>query len=610
MRARYRFSQATGLLSISSFSSRLSPWALPFHLSKPSYPLEHHYQHRNRRSTENRPNKVFHASSMPESVLSVRFTSSAFFPFSLPSGSLFISLRLAHSTSATSSVSADKIPVSNTKLEGTECKAKGAGPQHLTPNNAPEEVESGATPSCDGVSTKNSPHYEASPLPAENRGGETRRRPTATPPPAEQPPPKRGPQLTEEQIKQLWKSNLEELYGEGNYAFFCALYKDLCEELKRELYTKPPTTFETRPSSVSSSISESTSMAFSSSAASPSNKTVRQGEEPERASWTVQYYPTTNSVVFDRPPLETSSTSGSSSSSSSSFFPNTTAASTIIQEAAASAHVWAYAKVNLTDPPKLNALLTFADWCPVEVFIERQGHILHFSVAANEGGMHMRNVRIYDATMALESPLALQQEAEDDILRRRKRHAGEQKRAGDGKRHRDTVEGEEDPASPASTPMEINDEGKEKGSLLKGDADSPLEATEISSAVSSSSSITPPPSLMIKDIFFGDPVAGPAAFETVRHWFYDGPCLWHLELDFQNELYDLLQDYGITLDWVRWASEWVFYYEHRVAVRWMCSVLLDLIPSDRQGPEEHFLTEEERALLDEPESDWVREPLS
>lgn len=598
MRAPYRFSQALGILSFSSCSGMLSLTPLFYfrksiHLVNHHYHQHHHYYPKGTQITT--PKEDLASSRKQKEIHSGFFTPSRFHSLSLLSDPVCTCKRLLHTHTPTSSLSFRKSTIHNgvesrrTESSVTGNLNAGYGCRSCKESEKPiftscRRGNSGRTGPSEALreqwrntSSISFPHG------ADDHGGRTIK-------------------LTEEETKQLWKAQLVERYGLGSYPLFCAIYKDLCEELKRELYTKPPSKFETSPSCGPSpsvpNVSSPSSSSPSSSSPSTSSSTISTTKEREQgnASWKVQYYPATNTLVFDRPPLPVESTSATFFSSS--FIANTPAASKIVEGAAASAHIWAYAKVHVTDPPKLNALLTFADWCALDVFVERQGHILHFSIASNEGGMHMRNVRIYDATMPLDAPLKLEKEAERYSKSRSCLSRNEEK-----------VDEGPHPPPPSlqhTSKGDDADEGKELNVHGSGNANDkkPLSDAGVTPYSSSSSPLT------IRDIFFGDTLAGPGAFDTVRHWFYDGPCLWHLELDFQNEMYDLLQDYGITLDWVRWASEWVFFYEHRLSVQWMCSVLLDLIPAYRQGPEEHFLTEEERAVLDEPASDWIREPLS
>ncbi|CCW69242.1 unnamed protein product [Phytomonas sp. Hart1] len=254
-----------------------------------------------------------------------------------------------------------------------------------------------------------------------------------------------------------WARAMGERYGPGNYQLFRSLYKDLCDEMRNESETRPPPPFLPEGSSI-----------FSASPSRPAD---------DAGAWGVAYDRATNIVRFTRAAVA----------------------------ATRQARVVAYAPVEVKNPPKISAALTFVDWYPLEVLITRHGVVLHFSIACNEGGMHMRNLRAYDAA-----------------------------------------------ASP----------------LLWGTTDH---------------------ARWLRELFF-----------------YDGPSLWHLELDFLNELYDTMQDHGVTLNWVRWAARWVFYLEHVNYTRWSLGILEELIPAADQGPEEDFLLEKERALLQEPAED----PLS
>ncbi|SYZ70237.1 hypothetical_protein [Leishmania braziliensis MHOM/BR/75/M2904] len=217
-----------------------------------------------------------------------------------------------------------------------------------------------------------------------------------------------------------WVRAMGSKYGPGNYQLFRALYKDLCDEIRREYYTKPPPPpLATRTTNASSSLAaaeaapgtrDSSSGAAKQSSgaggagvtASPthaegmSEASEREGGigevtpaaqqtaasrllwQPEETygdgSWSVQHRPEDNVVVFHRDAVK--------------------------EGRLAAVHAWA--RIELKDPPRLNAVLTFADWIPLEVCVERNGVILHFSMASNEGGMHMRNVRVYAPKSALE----------------------------------------------------------------------------------------------------------------------------------------------------------------------------------------------------------------
>ncbi|CCW61175.1 unnamed protein product [Phytomonas sp. EM1] len=316
-----------------------------------------------------------------------------------------------------------------------------------------------------------------------------------------------------------WARAMAEYYGPGNYQLFRPLYKDLCDEIRNEFGTKPPPPLLPvvslpKPSSVSAQGGNHGTSANNRSTEKGGEGLLRKetpeegcvgikrgqetsgaslegageegGSNPPRVeeapvygdgSWSVAYDPGNNVVTFRRDAIEETR----------------------------QGRIVVYAPVEIKDPPKLNAILTFVDWYPFEVLLMRKGVILHFSVACNEGGMHLRNVRAYDAAA---SPLLMESTDDAEWVR--------------------------------------------------------------------------------------------------RNLFYDGPCLWHLELDFHNELYDIMQDHGVDLDWVRWASRWVFYLEHVNYTRWNLGMLEELIPSDLRGPEEDFLLDKERAALEEP----VEESLS
>ncbi|AYU83763.1 hypothetical protein conserved [Leishmania donovani] len=330
-----------------------------------------------------------------------------------------------------------------------------------------------------------------------------------------------------------WTRAMGSKYGFGNYQLFRALYKDLCDEIRREYYTKPPppppatrttgvspslaapeaspevhggadsgandtSSGATKHSSVAggadatSSLTQGGGMPAASQREDSTGETARAAREtaatppsqPEETygdgSWSVQHRPEDNVVVFHRGAVK--------------------------RGRLAAVHAWA--RIELKDPPRLNAVLTFADWIPIEVCVERNGIVIHFSMASNEGGMHMRNVRVYAPKSAEERAVLLDPSDDGEYAR--------------------------------------------------------------------------------------------------KNFYYDGPCLWHLELDMLNELYDVMQDHGVTLDWIRWAASWVFYLEHVNYLRWNLGMLEELIPSSLRGPEEDFLLPVEKALLAEPVEDWLR----
>ncbi|KPA81410.1 putative mitochondrial hypothetical protein [Leptomonas pyrrhocoris] len=330
-----------------------------------------------------------------------------------------------------------------------------------------------------------------------------------------------------------WTNAMANKYGAGNYQLFRPLYKDLCDEMRREYYTKPPppppvaaATKRRRhdghdrnsseeedgggtanshgetaaaakganePLEKSSSMAEqdrsdggsvgASASGDSEAAADPELSHPHSPTPPEPTygdgTWSVHYHPEHNALTFH--------------------------CAAVKESRLAEIHAWS--RIELKDPPRLNAVLAFADWTPIEICVERNGVMIHFSMASNEGGMHMRNVRVY-APASEEEKMALVDPSEDGERARKK-------------------------------------------------------------------------------------------------LYYDGPCLWHLELRFQNELYDVMQDHGISLDWVHWAASWVFYAEHVNYVKWNLGLLEELIPSPLRGPESDFLSAAERALLDEPVEDWL-----
>lgn len=289
--------------------------------------------------------------------------------------------------------------------------------------------------------------------------------------------------------EQQWTAAMADKYGAGNYQLFRPLYKDLCDEIRREYYTKPPPpppVARTRRRAPTMEAKEEVQVredGADGATGAPDGAASPLPVQPETTfgdgSWSVDFRPADNVVVFHRAAVKEGRLG----------------------------EVFAWSRVELKDPPRLNAVLMFADWIPMEVCVVRNGVVLHFSMASNEGGMHMRNVRVYEP--ASQEELAALVDPSDD---------GEYAR---------------------------------------------------------------------------------------KKFYYDGPCLWHLELDFQNELYDVMQDHEISLDWVQWAATWVFYLEHVSYVKWNVGLLEELIPTPARGPESDFLTAAEKALLDEPVEDWL-----
>lgn len=333
------------------------------------------------------------------------------------------------------------------------------------------------------------------------------------------------------EAEQLWLRDMEAKYGEGTYQLFRSLYKDLCDEIRREYYTKPPPPFPVEQGRGHATRERPRSTFVEDAGATPS--------EASPIAWSVVYQPANNCVVFRRDAVPS----------------------------ARQGRIVAYSKVEAADPPRLNALLTFADWCPIEVFIERRGVIMHISVACNEGGMHMRNVRVYRSPNEVNKLGEEDGESSNGNVREGAQDGGGR---GEKKTSRRTVSsGERD----RNTPRRNRQQQKRQTPECK----------------------TPANVLDITD----------DAEWCRQNLCYDGPCLWHLEMDFLNELYDVMQDHGISLDWVRWVSEWVHYLEHVNYTWWSVGMLEELVPTPQRGPESDFLTEAEREALDEPAEDWL-----
>ena len=104
----------------------------------------------------------------------------------------------------------------------------------------------------------------------------------------------------------------------------------------------------------------------------------------------------------------------------------------------------------------------------------------------------------------------------------------------------------------------------------------------------------------------------PELFDTSvnGHWartnlMYDGPCLFHLELQMQQELYEVTMDHGIHTDFMMWVSQWVYFAEHRAWVKWALSTLKTVLPADRIASEDDVLTKAEQQILAEPSEQWL-----
>lgn len=59
------------------------------------------------------------------------------------------------------------------------------------------------------------------------------------------------------------------------------------------------------------------------------------------------------------------------------------------------AKITAFCPVVMANPPKLHPSIYFVDFFPIDVYIERNGVVMHFAVGAVEKGLHVRNVRVH-----------------------------------------------------------------------------------------------------------------------------------------------------------------------------------------------------------------------
>ena len=139
----------------------------------------------------------------------------------------------------------------------------------------------------------------------------------------------RYPTYTPDDDLDAWKDQMEQKYGPGSFPLYRALYKDLCDEMRREINTKPP---------------------------------------PPMDGFTTHHTPGTDYVVFTRDSKEDEKGSG---------------------------RIFAYGKLRLADPTKMNEMLTFLNWYPIEVCMVRDGLVLQASIGNVESQFHMRNIKVY-----------------------------------------------------------------------------------------------------------------------------------------------------------------------------------------------------------------------
>lgn len=291
-----------------------------------------------------------------------------------------------------------------------------------------------------------------------------------------------------------WTDAQEEVYGEGTHQLFRQLYKELSDEMRREATTRPPPPLD--------------GWTVHCEEVANAMRFTRLG--PERPAVTPQpnddAAPPPPPTSAPSPPTETATEQPADNTASTDT--NAATATNAAAAAAAVDYEWrvdVLTPIVLEDPPRLNEAMTFLNWFALDVFVTKGDVIVHFNVAANEGGMHMRNVRAY---------------------------------------RRSTM------------PVDVRD-------------------------------------------------ASAAGLWAKKQLLYDGPFLMHLELDVQNELYDLMMDYGVNVAFVRWAAEWVTYQEHVLFVKWSLRGMQHVLPKGTRGPESDFLTKDEITFLSRPSEDWL-----
>lgn len=127
-------------------------------------------------------------------------------------------------------------------------------------------------------------------------------------------------------------------FGEGTFRLYKSIYKDLCDEMRREPHAKAP------PPHLSD------------------------------LKWTVRHDAPNNQLIFEHPSSEERRLG----------------------------RVLAFTDIAMADPPRKNEILTFTTWYAVEVLIERNDTVVHVSLGQAECNMHMRNVRVYKKSDAVD----------------------------------------------------------------------------------------------------------------------------------------------------------------------------------------------------------------
>lgn len=78
-----------------------------------------------------------------------------------------------------------------------------------------------------------------------------------------------------------------------------------------------------------------------------------------------------------------------------------------------------------------------------------------------------------------------------------------------------------------------------------------------------------------------------------------------LELKLQQELYEIMMDHGVNVDFMMWVSQWVYFVEHQAWLNWTINILNNLIPIEKIESEDDVLTKAEQEILKERTEDWL-----
>jgi hypothetical protein len=86
---------------------------------------------------------------------------------------------------------------------------------------------------------------------------------------------------------------------------------------------------------------------------------------------------------------------------------------------------------------------------------------------------------------------------------------------------------------------------------------------------------------------------------------YDGPFIGHLEMYVLTELYDIMQDHGVDVNFLRYCGSWVAYLEHVEYIRWIRGFMRAVAPDTPITDETKLLSKEEKEELDTVAEEWL-----